>query len=122
MQSPGRQNFHLPFVSLDGHRKLACSRTGHGDIFFRLLRRGAVRKGINPRNSSNSPPQRRRGAESFLLKQPTVGIAGRLVFGFRTQCSHTSFTVLMREKIGGRYVLSLSLSASPRLFELPVLG
>ena len=24
----------------------------------------------------------RRGAESFLLKQPTVGIAGRLVFGF----------------------------------------
>ena len=24
----------------------------------------------------------RRVAESFLLKQPTVGIAGRLVFGF----------------------------------------
>jgi hypothetical protein len=26
--------------------------------------------------------QSRRGAESFLLKQLTVGIAGRLVFGF----------------------------------------
>ena len=24
----------------------------------------------------------RRGAESFLVKHPTVGIAGRLVFGF----------------------------------------
>jgi hypothetical protein len=61
----------------DARRKLFW----HNHLLYRG--KSSARLGTHhPRNSSKSPPQRRRGAESFLLKQPTVGIPGRLVFGF----------------------------------------
>src|SRR5438093_9100501 len=78
-----------------------------------------------PRNSSKSPPQRRRGAESFLLKHPTVGIAGRLVFRLLNPVEPYFFHRFGERKNRRplRFIpVSLCVSASPRLFELPVLG